>query len=107
MRRWLYWLSTSVVVFVLASGGVGDVMRIGSVVEGMTQLGYPVYFCVILGLWKLLGAVALSVPGYPLVKEWAYAGALFDFTGAVASHVNARKVMSGTIAAAPQILYLF
>jgi uncharacterized membrane protein YphA (DoxX/SURF4 family) len=48
-------------------------------------LGYPPYFLVILGIWKLLGAVALVIPGFPRLKEWAYAGVLFDLTGAVAS----------------------
>jgi hypothetical protein len=47
-----------------------------------------VYFCVILGTWKVLGAVALLFPGTPRLKEWAYAGAVFDFTGAAASHLS-------------------
>jgi hypothetical protein len=47
--------------------------------------GYPPYFLVILGIWKLLGAVALFIPGFPRLKKWAYAGVLFDLTGAVAS----------------------
>ena len=55
-------------------------------VRGLIErLGYPPYFLVILGIWKLLGAVALLIPGFPRLKEWAYAGVLFDLTGAVAS----------------------
>jgi uncharacterized membrane protein YphA (DoxX/SURF4 family) len=52
------------------------------------HLGYPAYFLVILGVWKVLGAVALLVPRFPRLKEWAYAGAVFNYTGAVASHLT-------------------
>lgn len=82
-----YWITTALVVFQLGSGGVGDILRPAYLVEGMTNLGYPVYFCVILGIWKVLGAVAVIIPRYPRLKEWAYAGAFFDLTGAVASHL--------------------
>jgi hypothetical protein len=50
-------------------------------------LGYPMYFFAILGFWKVLGAIAILVPRYPLLKEWAYAGIFFDLTGAAASCV--------------------
>lgn len=81
-----YWITTTLVVFVLGSGGVSDILRPSYVVEGMTHLGYPVYFCVILGIWKVLGAVAITIPRYPRLKEWAYAGIIFDFTGGAAAH---------------------
>ncbi len=48
-------------------------------------LGYPMYFFLILGVWKFLGAIAILVPGFPRLKEWAYAGIFFDLTGAAAS----------------------
>jgi hypothetical protein len=51
----------------------------------MVQLGYPVYLLTILGVWKLLGAIALLVPRFPRLKEWAYAGIFFEMTGAAAS----------------------
>jgi hypothetical protein len=50
-------------------------------------LGYPVYFLTIIGVWKLLGVIALLVPKFPLLKEWAYAGFFFLMSGAVFSHV--------------------
>jgi hypothetical protein len=81
-----YWVATSLVAFAMGSGGIADFLRIQPVVEGMTQLGYPVYFCVILGIWKVLGAFAILAPGLPRLKEWAYAGIVFDLTGAAASH---------------------
>lgn len=51
------------------------------------QLGYPTYLLTIIGVWKLLGAIAILAPGLPLVKEWAYAGIAFLLTGAVVSHL--------------------
>jgi hypothetical protein len=81
-----YWITTGLVALALGSGGVGDVLRVDDVVAGMVHLGYPIYFCVILGVWKLLGAAVLLAPRLPRLKEWAYAGAVFDFTGAVFSH---------------------
>jgi uncharacterized membrane protein YphA (DoxX/SURF4 family) len=53
----------------------------------MTTLGYPVYFLTIIGIWKLLGVVAVLIPKFPLLKEWAYAGFFFNMTGAVFSHL--------------------
>jgi uncharacterized membrane protein YphA (DoxX/SURF4 family) len=84
-RTTIYWITTALVVFQLGTGGIADLLRPAAVVEGMTHLGYPVYFCVILGAWKVLGAMAVIVPRLPRLKEWAYAGAIFDLTGAAAS----------------------
>src|SRR6266545_3829225 len=81
-----YWVTTALVAFELGSGGAGDVLRIQPVVEGMAHLGYTAYFCVILGVWKVLGAVAVLAPRFPRLKEWAYAGTVFDLMGAAASH---------------------
>ena len=80
-----YWVTTALVVFELALGGAWDVLRVPQVRGLIEQLGYPSYFLVILGTWKLLGAVALVIPRFPRLKEWAYAGAIFDLTGAVVS----------------------
>ncbi|PPJ34141.1 hypothetical protein C5E45_02915 [Nocardia nova] len=82
-----YWATTVVTVFVLASGGVADLLHVGDTAAGMAELGYPAYVMTILGFWKVLGAMAILVPRFPLVKEWAYAGTFFDLTGAFASHV--------------------
>jgi hypothetical protein len=63
-----------------------DLTRGPPVMEGMAHLGYPAYFVLILGTWKVLGTAAVLAPGLPRVKEWAYAGMFFDLTGAAASH---------------------
>ena len=59
------------------------------------RLGYPLYFLVILGVWKLLGAVALVIPRFPRLKEWAYAGVVFNLTGALVSHVASGDIEPG------------
>jgi DoxX-like protein len=83
-----YWLATVPVVAELGLGGVWDIARLPFVRDLVTNLGYPSYFLVLLGTWKVLGAVALAVPGRPVLKEWAYAGAFFTYTGAIVSHLT-------------------
>ena len=53
----------------------------------MVQLGYPLYFLSLLGIWKILGVIAVLLPKFPLLKEWAYAGFFFSMTGAIYSHI--------------------
>jgi hypothetical protein len=93
-----FWVATGIVGFSLVSGGIGDLFRFAPVEEGMTHLGYPPYVMTILGGWKLLAVLALLAPGYPRLKEWAYAGAFFDFSGAVASHLAAAEPLVKIIA---------
>jgi DoxX-like family len=83
-----YWLATVIVAGELGLGGVWDIARIPYVRGLVTHLGYPSYFLVLLGTWKVLGAVALVVPRRPLLKEWAYAGAFFTYSGAIVSHLS-------------------
>jgi uncharacterized membrane protein YphA (DoxX/SURF4 family) len=86
-RTIAYWVTTLPLVAELGLGGVWDLLQIPYVREVGEHLGYPAYFWVILGLWKLTGAVVLLVPRFPRLKEWAYAGTFFTYTGAVASHL--------------------
>ena len=81
-----YWVFTALLVLVFVGGGVMDLRQPPEVLEGMKALGYPAYFATLLGLWKLAGSLALVVPGFARVKEWAYAGMFFDLTGAAVSH---------------------
>jgi hypothetical protein len=87
-----YWATTIFVALELLAGGLTDLVHgrealvAGQpVVAVITQLGYPVYVLTILGGWKLLGAVALLMPRFPRLKEWAYAGTFFEMTGAAVS----------------------
>lgn len=81
-----YWTTTGLLAFFLASGGAMQLARVPANVEGVVHLGYPVYVTTIVGFWKVLGALALLWPRLPRLKEWAYAGAFFELTGAAASH---------------------
>jgi DoxX-like protein len=92
MKRKLiaYWICTVVIALCIGSGGAAQALRVPQNVEGMTALGYPLHFIVLLGVWKVLGALTLLAPGLRLVKEWAYAGIFIDLSGAVvASAANA------------------
>ena len=64
-----------------------QLLRTEDEVEMMTRLGYPVYFLTIIGVWKILGVVAVLFPKFPLLKEWAYAGFFFAMSGAIISHL--------------------
>jgi hypothetical protein len=82
----LYWTMTILVAFPIGSGGVAQIWQYQANPHGVVAvLGYPTYFFAILGFWKVLGAVAILVPRFPRLKEWAYAGIFFDLTGAAAS----------------------
>jgi len=80
-----YWIVTGLVAFFIGSGGAAELARVPGNVQGLVQLGYPIYFATIIGLWKLLGAIAILVPRFPRLKEWAYAGIFFNMTGAAAT----------------------
>ena len=82
-----YWATTGVIVFVLLTGGVADLSGRPETAAGVLALGYPPYFVSILGFWKLLGVAALLAPRFPRLKEWAYAGAFYNFAGAFTSHL--------------------
>jgi uncharacterized membrane protein YphA (DoxX/SURF4 family) len=83
-----YWIATILVALPLGSGGIAQLALLQQNVDGFTRiLHYPSYFVPILGFWKVAGAIVLLVPGFPRLKEWAYAGIFIDLTGAAASWV--------------------
>jgi uncharacterized membrane protein YphA (DoxX/SURF4 family) len=82
----VYWTTTILIALPIGSGGVSQVAQYLGNPHGIVPvLGYPMYFFAILGVWKVLGAIAIVVPRFPRLKEWAYAGIFFDLTGAAAS----------------------
>ncbi len=90
----IYWISTLWLSLGMVSTGIVQVLRTqseGAVappgVYGIKLLGYPVYLLTILGVWKLLGVIAVLIPKFPLLKEWTYAGFFFIMTGAIFSHI--------------------
>jgi uncharacterized membrane protein YphA (DoxX/SURF4 family) len=87
LRAIAYWTATAVIAAEFATGGISDIFHLPPFGPALIQLGYPAYVGVILGTWKLLGTAAILAPGLPRLKEWAYAGMMFDLTGAVASYL--------------------
>ena len=83
----IYWIATIWLSLGMVSTAVVQLLKMKEEVDMMTHLGYPVYFLTILGIWKILGVVAVLLPKFPLVKEWAYAGFFFAMSGAVFSHI--------------------
>jgi hypothetical protein len=82
----VYWTTTILIAFFIGSGGVAQVAQYLAKPHAVVPLlDYPMYFFAILGFWKALGAIAILVPRFPRLKEWAYAGIFFDLTGAAAS----------------------
>lgn len=80
-------MATAWLALGMLSSGVVQLLKGKEEVDFITNLGYPVYFLTILGVWKILGVVALLIPRYPLLKEWAYAGFFFAMSGAAFSHL--------------------
>jgi hypothetical protein len=90
----IYWIATVWLALGMTATGIVQLLKEespGAVsppgVYGIKYLGYPVYLLTIIGVWKLLGSIAVLVPGLPLIKEWAYAGFFFLMTGAIFSHI--------------------
>jgi uncharacterized membrane protein YphA (DoxX/SURF4 family) len=81
-----YWTATTLIALALLSGGAAYLFRVEEPLRGMAALGYPAYFVTLLGIWKVLGGLAILAPRLPRLKEWAYAGIAFDLTGAAFSH---------------------
>jgi hypothetical protein len=86
-RRVTYAVSTVIAVAVFVGSGVANLFRVEHIGNDMARLGYPPYFMSVLGTWKVLGAITIASPRLSRVKEWAYAGMIFDLTGAAASRV--------------------
>lgn len=86
IRSIVFWTATFAVLYELTAGSVWNLLTIEWVEAQLRHLGYPHYFAYILGVAHVAAAVAIAVPGFALVKEWAYAGAFFLWSGAVVSH---------------------
>ena len=86
-KKIIYWIATGLLAIGMLQSGIFAEIRSKQWVDLVTALGYPVYFLNILGTWKILGVIAILIPGFKLLKEWAYAGFFFAMTGALASHL--------------------
>lgn len=82
-----YWIATILLCGQMAFAAFAYLTKQPKIMEGFASLGYPEYFTTMLGVAKALGVIALLIPGYPVLKEWAYAGFTFTFVGAIWSHL--------------------
>jgi uncharacterized membrane protein YphA (DoxX/SURF4 family) len=91
----LYWIFTSLFAAMMLMSAIPDIFMDPIAIKGMHEdLGYPLYFVPFIGVAKLLGSIAILIPGFHRIKEWAFAGLFFDLIGATFSIIAA----GGTIA---------
>tara|TARA_B100000953_G_C17899738_1_gene383989 strand:+ start:29 stop:412 length:384 start_codon:yes stop_codon:yes gene_type:complete len=83
----IYWIATIWLALGMVSTGIVQLIKLEEEVEVINALGFPSYLLTILGVWKILGTIAVLLPKLPLLKEWAYAGFFFAMTGAAISHL--------------------
>lgn len=83
----IYWIATGWLSLGMLSSGLVQLLNMKEEVAFILEMGYPSYFPTLLGIWKILGVIAVLAPRFPLVKEWAYAGFFFSMSGAVYSHL--------------------
>jgi len=93
-----YWMTTGLIAAAFVVGGAIDAAASPPAVAFLAHLGYPAYFGTLIGVWKVLGGVAVLAPRFPRLKEWAYAGIFFDLTGAAISHAATGDGISNVIA---------
>jgi len=94
-QKLLYWIFTGLFAAMMLGSALPDVISSPIAIKGMHQdLGYPLYFIPFIGIAKVLGVIAILVPGFPRLKEWAYAGLVFDLIGATFSIIAAGKAIS-------------
>jgi uncharacterized membrane protein YphA (DoxX/SURF4 family) len=102
----IYWIFTIWLALGMTSTGITQLMKMKTGAGGadsVVHLGYPAYFLTLLGVAKLLGVVAILIPRFPVVKEWAYAGFFFMMSGAVFSHIASGSGFGETF---PSVLLL-
>jgi uncharacterized membrane protein len=102
----IYWVTTGLLAFGMLGSGIAQVFRAKGMVDIIVHLGYPLYFLSILGIWKILGVIAILIPRFKLVKEWAYAGFFFAMTGALISHLISGDGGKGIIGPFMQTVFI-
>ncbi|MBP9186059.1 MAG: DoxX family protein [Bacteroidia bacterium] len=83
----IYWVATALLSFGMLGSGIAQILHLNDMNELINHVGYPPYFMYIIGVWKILGVIAILIPNFKLLKEWAYAGFFFLMTGALVSHI--------------------
>lgn len=99
----IYWIFTLWMALGMVSTAIVQLMKNKDELANFTNLGYPAYLMTIIGVWKLLGVIAILIPKRLLLKEWAYAGFFFVMSGAVISHLIVGDTAGRTL---PAVLLL-
>src|SRR5262249_8160026 len=107
IRTIIYWIFTILLVSELVAGSVWNLQQIEWIHLQLNHLGYPLYLANILGVWLIAGAAAIIAPGFPRLKEWAYAGCFVHFSGAVVSHLLAGDFASASLWVTPLVFLSF
>jgi len=85
----IFWILTGLLIPALGTGSVTEVLGTPKSAEVVTSLGYPAYLSPFLGIARILALITILAPKYPRLKEWAYAGLVFDIIGATYSQIAA------------------
>ncbi len=93
----IFWVATIIFAGFMIFSSIGSVTGNPEAIKFITGLGYPEYFIPFIGVAKLLGCIAILIPGYYRLKEWAYAGLFFDLLGAVYSLIKVHGFDSSMI----------
>ena len=103
----IYWTATGLMSVGMLGSGLAQIAHAKEMVDLVAPLGYPLYILYIIGVWKILGVIAILVPGFKLLKEWAYAGFFFVMTGALISHLaNGDYAIKGIIGPFMQTIFI-
>ncbi len=90
----IYWILTGLFAFIMLGSAIPDILVLPMAIQGFKEMGYPAYLIPFLGWAKLFGVAAILIPGFPRIKEWAYAGLFFDLIGATYSVANSGKTIA-------------
>ena len=88
------WIATIWLSLGMLSTGIVQLLKMDQDVARMADLNYPVYLLTLLGIWKIVGVIAVLIPKFPILKEWAYAGFFFAMSGALFSHIMSESPAS-------------
>src|SRR5450432_4143324 len=103
----LYWIITGLFSAFMLFSAVPDIISSSDAIKIMNHLGYPNYFIPFIGVAKLLGIIAILIPGFPRIKEWAYAGLVFDLIGATYSAIATEGFQPPVLFMVLPITFLF
>jgi hypothetical protein len=99
----IYWIFTGLFAAFMLFSAIPDAISTQEAKDFMTHLGYPLYIIPFLGVAKILGVIAILIPGFPRLKEWSYAGLAYDLIGALYSTLSLHEGYGWTFMFLPLI----